>query len=289
MNTVRVVFVGGLTSYRALFHWLSPWIYVPIMLVYPLFQIIFFAYLGRGVSLESDRFFLIGNGIQITAVAGLFGMAQVMGNERWFQTLPALLGSPASRLALFLGRSLPTMANAILGVHVPASAFGGLALATVAAAFACTALGLCIGALGLRGRNVSVFADVITACMLVVSGANVPLHRLPGWVQTISSGIPDSRVAMTGRPDANASISTTGSPSIRPLGEMMLGRINRSARCKSAATSSSGAGPATMNPTGAAPSVAISTVAPPPMVSAHACCSCGVSSSSSVPGGNSSA
>ena len=140
-NWLRVFFVGGLTSYRALFHWLSPWIYVPILLGYPLFQIIFFAYLGRGVSLESDRFFLIGNGIQITAVAGLFGMAQVMGNERWFQTLTALLGSPASRLALFLGRSLPTMANAVfvsafalvvgalvLGVHIRSGAILTLAL-----------------------------------------------------------------------------------------------------------------------------------------------------------------
>ena len=29
--------------------------------------------------------------------------------------------------------------------------------------------------------------------MLLVSGANVPLHRLPGWIQAISSGIPLTR------------------------------------------------------------------------------------------------
>ena len=37
MNTVRVVFVGGLTSYRALFNWISPWIFIPHTLGYPIF------------------------------------------------------------------------------------------------------------------------------------------------------------------------------------------------------------------------------------------------------------
>jgi ABC-2 type transport system permease protein len=202
-NWLRVFFVGGLTSYRALFHWLSPWIYVPILLVYPLFQIVFFAYLGRGASLESDRFFLVGNAIQITAVAGLFGMAQVMGNERWFQTLPALLGSPASRLALFLGRALPTMANAVfvsafalaagalvLGIHIRSGAIPTLALAIAACGFSCTGLGVCLGAFGLRGRNVFILANLIDGIFLVLCGVNVPLHQLPGWAQTLSQGLP---------------------------------------------------------------------------------------------------
>jgi ABC-2 type transport system permease protein len=49
---------------------------------------------------------------------------------------------------------------------------------------------MCLGALGLRGRNVTLFADVISGSMLIVSGADVPLDKLPGWVQAISSVIP---------------------------------------------------------------------------------------------------
>ena len=52
------------------------------------------------------------------------------------------------------------------------------------------ALGLCLGALGLRGRSVSVFADSIGAILLLVSGANVPFERLPAVVRTIASGLP---------------------------------------------------------------------------------------------------
>ena len=43
----RIFVVGGLTSFRALWYWLTPWIYVPTMLVAPIFQILLFAYIGR--------------------------------------------------------------------------------------------------------------------------------------------------------------------------------------------------------------------------------------------------
>jgi ABC-2 type transport system permease protein len=223
VNTLRVVFVGGLTSYRALFNWINPWIFIPHTLGYPIFEILFFAYLGRFAGVESDRFFLIGNAFLAIAVTGMFGMGHATAGERRSQTLATLLASPANRFAVFLGRALPSIITgffvatvsfaicaAILGVHVSLASLPGLALATVAAAFACTALGLCLGAVGLRGRNVSVFADVITACMLVVSGANVPLRLLPDWLQTIASGVPLTHGIQAARAIANgASIAAS--------------------------------------------------------------------------------
>ena len=47
MTTMRLVFVGGGISYRALFNWIHPAMYVPTMLLGPIFQILFFVYLGR--------------------------------------------------------------------------------------------------------------------------------------------------------------------------------------------------------------------------------------------------
>ena len=202
MNWLRVFFAGGVTSYRALFAWVNPWVFVPMLVAYPLFQILFFAYLGRSAGVGSS-FFLIGDSFVAAAITGLFGMGHSIGGERRFQTLPILLASPTSRLALFLGRSVPTVVNGfavaaisfglgtwILGLHFQAAELAKLALALVVSCFACTALGLCIGALGLRGRSVSVFADFIGALMLIVSGANVPFDRLPHIVRTIASGVP---------------------------------------------------------------------------------------------------
>jgi ABC-2 type transport system permease protein len=64
VSSLRIFFVGGLTSYRALFDWLSPWIYIPSLLVAPVFQILLFAYIGRSAGLESDDLLLIGNALQ---------------------------------------------------------------------------------------------------------------------------------------------------------------------------------------------------------------------------------
>jgi ABC-2 type transport system permease protein len=203
VNALRVFFAGGTTSYRALFGWISPWMFVPMLVVYPLFQILFFVYLGRSAGVGSDTFFLIGDSFVAAAVAGLFGMGHSIGGERRFQTLPILLASPASRLALFLGRAVPTVLNGfgvaaisfglgawILGLHFGPAAVARLALALLVSCFACTTLGLCLGALGLRGRSVSLFADSIGAALLLVSGANVPFDRLPHVVRTIAEGIP---------------------------------------------------------------------------------------------------
>ena len=44
---LRIFFVGGVIAYRALFNWIRPSIYIPTMLGAPLFQILFFTYLGR--------------------------------------------------------------------------------------------------------------------------------------------------------------------------------------------------------------------------------------------------
>ena len=56
MTSLRIFFVGGLISFRALFNWLSPWIYVPSLLIAPIVQILLFAYMGRAAGQESDAF-----------------------------------------------------------------------------------------------------------------------------------------------------------------------------------------------------------------------------------------
>jgi ABC-2 type transport system permease protein len=203
MNSLRVFFRGGLVSYRALFAWLTPWVAVPMMVITPLFQLLFFAYLGRATDVGSDTFFVVGNALLAAALPGLWGMSHTFSGERRSKTLGTLLSSPANRLALFLGRALPTVANGfavstfvfvcgalLLDFHVAASDIPGLALIIAVSAFSCSALGLCIGAFGLRGRNVTVLSNIFLSGMLLICGANVPLDRLPDWLQAIGSCLP---------------------------------------------------------------------------------------------------
>jgi ABC-2 type transport system permease protein len=76
-TALRVFLIGGAISYRALFNWISPGIYITTMLGAPLFQILFFTYLGRYSGSQDDAFFIVGNAIQVAAMSGIYGMRWV--------------------------------------------------------------------------------------------------------------------------------------------------------------------------------------------------------------------
>jgi ABC-2 type transport system permease protein len=200
---LRIFFIGGLTSYRGLINWLSPWIFIPTLVVQPIFQIFLFVYIGRSAGVESDEFFVIGNAVQYASVPALFAMTQAIAGERSQQTLAYLLVSPAGRLPLFLGRSLPVVANAVfvaafsllvtglvLGIDVPVSTWPAIALVILISIFSCTGLGLICAGVGLRVRETAVLNNVIFGLLLIFTGANVAIDQLPGWMQAISNRIP---------------------------------------------------------------------------------------------------
>src|SRR5262249_15889426 len=47
MKALRIFAFGGTASYRALFNWRHPAVYIPTMLGMPVFMLLFFTYLGR--------------------------------------------------------------------------------------------------------------------------------------------------------------------------------------------------------------------------------------------------
>lgn len=203
MTSARVFFVGGLLSFRALFSFLRPEIYVPSMLIAPIFQILLFVYIGRSAGLQSDEFFVIGNAVQYAAIPCIFAMTFTIAGERFQHTLGYILVSPAARLPLFLGRAVPVVVNgffvaafslvvggAIVGIDVPFDSYGSLALATLVCAFSCTGLGLVGAGIGLLLREQAVLANIMFGILLVFTGANVPVDQLPGWMERVSSVLP---------------------------------------------------------------------------------------------------
>ena len=202
-NNVRIFFVGGVIAYRALFNWLNPWIFMTVLVSSPIFQVLFFAYLGRAAGLENDRFYVIGNALQLASLPGLFAMTFAISGERWSQTLAPLFATPASRAAIFLGRALPVIANAafvcvvsfaagalILHVRINASAIPALAVVILATSISCTGFGFICGPLGLRWRDAIIVVNLLMAVLLIFTGANIPIESLPGWMQAVSEFLP---------------------------------------------------------------------------------------------------
>ena len=199
----RIFFIGGAISFRALFSWITPWVYIPTLLITPMFQLLFFAYLGRTAHLRSDSWFVIGNAVQSASMASLFGMGFAIDGERWSQTLSSVLATPANRAALFLGRALPVLLNSmvtslfvfvagrlLLDFHPPLAVVPKLALVVVVACFSVTGLGMTTGAVGLRLRDVPIIANLVMAILLVFCGVNVPLDDLPRWMSAVAQVLP---------------------------------------------------------------------------------------------------
>jgi ABC-2 type transport system permease protein len=201
--SLRVFFVGGGISYRALFNWITPLLYATTMLGSPLFQVLFFTYLGRYAGSEDDAFFIVGNAVQVAAMSGIYGMTMGIANERQFGTLSPLLATPANRLAVFSGRALPFIANGLvvsafgfavgwllLDFEPAAGSVPALAFVVLVTTTSCVALGMLIGSIGLRARDVFFGANLVYFLMLLLCGVNVPVDELPGWLQPISNVLP---------------------------------------------------------------------------------------------------
>jgi ABC-2 type transport system permease protein len=210
--SVRIFFVGGVIAYRALFNWIRPSMYIPTMLIGPIFQILFFAYLGRYSGVEDDTFFVVGNAIQASAMSGVFAGTMTIANERNYQTLSPLLATPANRFAVFMGRALPVVASGVLvsawGFLVsrllldydpPVSSIPALAVAVVVSVASGTAFGLTLGSIGMRARDVFMSANIAYYLMWLLCGVNIPLDALPGWMAQIGRLMPLTHGIAAGR------------------------------------------------------------------------------------------
>jgi ABC-2 type transport system permease protein len=203
VSSIRLFFVGGLLSFRALFGWLSPWVLVPTYVVAPIFQILLFVYIGRAAKTQSDEFYVIGNALQYAAIPCVFAMTNTIAGERYQNTLSAVLATPARRIPLFLGRSLPVIVNgffvsafalavggAIVGISIPAESVPAIVFVILVAAFAVTGIGLTTAGIGLLARDTATLDNIVFGILLVFCGVNVALGDLPGWMSTIAQGLP---------------------------------------------------------------------------------------------------
>jgi ABC-2 type transport system permease protein len=232
MTSLRVFFIGGLISYRALFNWLSPWILVPAFVVEPICQVLLFAYIGRSAGVGDDEFYVIGNALSYAAIPCLFAMGTTIEGERWNQTLSVVLVTPARRIPLFLGRALPVVVNGwavavvavlagqlLLHVAIPLRAWPALLVTLVVASASCTGLGLAMGALTLRIREGAVAGNVLFCVILVFCGVNVALDQLPAWMAAVGSWLPMSHGIEAGRLIADGhSLGDVGGLLVRELG-----------------------------------------------------------------------
>ena len=204
---MRLFWQGASLSYVALFRWLTPITYMASKIVSPLAQMIFFVVLGMyATGKDSAPFYVIGNAMQITAVSGIYGVTMSIGGDRWTGTLPYLFGTPANRFFMFTGRALVHILDGMIGVFI--GFFWGVALlgldlnsanplalliTVLVTTLSTSGLGLLLGSLSLVSLNVMFVNNTVYFLLLLFSGANVDLTKLPLWIQSFSNMLPLTR------------------------------------------------------------------------------------------------
>jgi ABC-2 type transport system permease protein len=222
-------------QYVALFQWASIRGYVAYKVLLPVTQILFFVELGVYASgRQNALYFALGNAMQLTANAGIFGVIATVANERQYGTLPILLASPANRLVTFLSRAIVNVidgiatvvvalavAIALFGLDLHRANFVLLGLCIVLISFTTAGLGLMFGSIGLVMRDAIIVANVVYYALLIVCGINFPVSRLPGALQIVSYALPLTRGVQAAR-DAAAGASF-GQVAGLVAGELLVG------------------------------------------------------------------
>ena len=206
-NNLRLFFDGALISYIALFRWLRPMTYIASKVFSPLVYMLFFVFLGKYATGDSNTdFYVIGNAVQTVSVSGIFGVTMSVAGDRQSGTLPYLFGTPANRLVLFFGRAFMHVIDGafgvvlsfiwgvvLLGLDLSKADLPALVTVILVTAFSTCGLGLLFGSLSLVTRNVMFVNNTVFFLLLFFSGANIALDTLPPWMQSISFALPLTR------------------------------------------------------------------------------------------------
>jgi ABC-2 type transport system permease protein len=194
-------------QYVALFQWATVRGYIAYKVILPVTQILFFVELGvYATGRQNALYFALGNALQVTANAGIFGVIATVANERQYGTLPILLASPANRLVTFLSRAIVNVIDGIftvvIGLVITVLLFGLdlhaanvplLALCVILISLTTAGLGLMFGSIGLVMRDAIIIANIVYYLLLIICGINFPVSRLPAAVQVLSYSLPLTR------------------------------------------------------------------------------------------------
>jgi len=231
---IRLYLMQAWVAYRALFAWSTPFNYFVSKFGFTFFALVFFIFMGRFVGLTNPVYIVIGNILLMPATNGLGGVSMTVGNEKAFGALSYLLGSPAPRAPLFLGRSFYhsldsfiTVAIAlpvaiwIFKLDISDTNFPLVLLCVLVTTFAASGMGFIMGSISLVNRDGWMITSTLSLSLYILVGANFPVDALPSGLQILSYGLPMTR----GIAAARAALGGADWLAVAPLlgGELLLG------------------------------------------------------------------
>lgn len=212
VHLIRLYFFQAWFSYRSLFAWSTPFSYMTSKFGFPFFSMLMFVFIGKFVGFNDPAYIVIGNILLMPSINGLYGISMTIGNERQFGAMSYLLGSPAPRAPLFLGRAFFHIIDGFITVLIALPiailffdlGFSGinlflLACCLILLSITTTGLGFIMGTISLRSRDGWMFTNTLGQLLFILIGVNFPVEKLPVALQQISDYLPMTRGIMAAR------------------------------------------------------------------------------------------
>lgn len=236
VHSIRIYFAEAWLSYHGRFAITYPFGYIASKLGFPFFLMLFFIFMGKFVGFANPVYIVIGNVLLIPASNGLAGVTLAIGDERQWGTLSYILGSPAPRMPIFMGRALfyilDGFLTALLGLVIAAVIFRldvtqmnimMLMLCIMLISITSSGLGFIFGSISLVSRDGWMIMTTFISALYILVGVNFPVESLPALLQKVAFGLPLTRGIMAARLAMNGA----GWTSISSLlaGEVIVGAI----------------------------------------------------------------
>lgn len=203
----------ALLSFKALFTWIDPKLYLVINVIDPMLQILYYGLLVRYTHGSRDLApWIVGNALLLCTRNAVFVVGSLLRNERYEGTLMLTVASPANKFKVFVARSFfNPMESAlsvtlglgfgmlVFGARVPPGSLGPLALILLVAMFAGMCFGLVLSSLALVMREVHLFLNIAAMLLFILTGASFPLERLPAFALQAAHWIPVTRSVAASR------------------------------------------------------------------------------------------
>ncbi len=236
VRNVRLYFFQAWFSYRSLFAWSTPFNYFASKFGFPFFSMLLFVFMGKFVGLNDIAYIVIGNILLMPSANGVSGISMTIGGERQFGAMSYLLGSPAPRAPLFLGRAffhildgfvslLLALPIVILIFHLDVAQMNLwlVLLCVVILSFTTNGIGFIMGTITLLSRDGWMITSTLSVAFYILIGVNFPVEQLPDFLQVISYALPMTRGIMAARLALDGAVWSTIAPLI--FGELAVGLL----------------------------------------------------------------
>ena len=210
--SLRIFVSSSWLAYVQLFAWSEPSTYVASVILSPLTYMAFFIYLGlSSKGTNTAEFYIVGNALQMASMTGVLGVTMTIAYERDWGSLIYLIGSPANRLLIFLGRASFNVLNGLvvvavcfawgmlLGLDLSHANLPGLAVTILIVSLSTSGLGLLMGSISLMSLSVDFVTNLMFFGLLVFTGANLSVDKMPGWMQSFGAILPLTRGIQSAR------------------------------------------------------------------------------------------